>query len=81
MGVRGSYGDVKGLKYCMEFWGGPDVKVVQYIDAIKGMGKERKHSLDRLHPFIPYIPYYTNLDLWHESKTCITKSELSKCPW
>ena len=23
-----SYGDVKGLKYCEEFWGGPYMKVV-----------------------------------------------------
>ena len=44
----GSYGNVKVLKYFREFWGGPDMKVVQYIDVIKGIGKERKQSLDRL---------------------------------
>jgi len=49
--VRGSYGDVKGLKYCREFWGGPDTKVVQYINVIKGKGKERKHWLDKLHAY------------------------------
>ena len=48
MDVRRSYGDVKGLKNCREFWGGPDTKVVQYIDAIKGIWKEIKHWLDGL---------------------------------
>ena len=47
--VQITYGDVKGFKYCKEFWGGPDTKVVQYIDAIKGIGKERKHWQNRLH--------------------------------
>ena len=126
MDVQRSYGDVKWLKYCREFWGGPNTKVVQYIDAINGIGKEREHSVDRLqltasllfgcdqvaqidwlatntslttyfivdqwseekelksyflNCIARYVRLFDFLFLWHESKTCITKSKLSKCPW